>query len=514
MRVENSVKNLGMSWIGYVLKILLSFVARMIFIRVLSQEYLGINGLFTNILSLLSLAELGIGSAIIFSLYEPINRNDTKDIVAIMQFYKKAYTAIGIIIGTIGISLMPFLSIFIKNMPDIPNLKLIYFLYVFNTAVSYFFVYKSTFITANQKNYIVTLNTNIFNLLGIVFQIIALILTHNFILYLIIQVIFTVMGNICIAYIADRMYPFLRNKVKVKLDKYIYRSIIKNTGALVLHKIGGVVVFSTDNIIISKIVGLASVGLYSNYSMIFSALENIMSQVFTAISASVGDLGVTKDNKKKIDMFYIALFTDFWMYSFVSVFLVVILNQFIKLWVGSEYVFNISIVLILILNFYIRGMRNSVLTFKDAFGLFWYNKYMPIAECIINLGASIILAKIYGTIGVFIGTTISSVATCLWIEPKVLYKYGFKVSIKKYTMRYILYFILTCVITFITYMSGNFIQGRDAITFILKSIICLITPNIIIILIFHRSKEFKYLWSIFMELIAKIKLNKSKGSIT
>ncbi|WP_039657105.1 lipopolysaccharide biosynthesis protein [Clostridium tyrobutyricum] len=506
MRVENSVKNLGVSWVGYALKLILSFIARSIFIKVLNQEYLGINGLFTNILSLLSLAELGVGSAIIFSLYKPIHENDTKNIVSIMQFYKKVYTGIGIIIGVLGISLMPFLGIFIKDIPNISNLKLIYGLYVFNTAVSYFFVYKSAFITANQKNYIVTLNTNIFNLFGIIFQTVALIVTSNFIFYLIIQVIFTILGNANIARIANNMYPFLKNKNKVKLDKNIYHDIIKNTGALVLHKIGGVIVFSTDNVILSKIVGLVSVGLYSNYSMILNSLESIMSQVFTAISASVGDLGTTKDTKKKIDMFYIAFFTDFWIYSFASVSLIVLFNPLIKLWVGENYILGIPIVLVLILNFYIKGMRNSVLTFKDAFGLFWYNKYMPIGECIINLGASILLAKMYGTIGVFIGTTISSVATCLWIEPKVLYKYGFKVSIKKYIIRYIIYFMLTCGIGFITYMLCDFLHGNTLIIFISKLLICLAIPNIIVILIFCRTKEFKYLWNIFMKLTIKIRV--------
>lgn len=505
MRVENSVKNLGVSWLGYILKIVLLFISRVVFIRVLNNEYLGINGLFSNVLSLLSLAELGIGSAIIFSLYKPIHKNDIKNIMAIMQFYKKTYIAIGIIIGTIGISLMPFLNIFIKNMPNIPNLKLIYALYVLNTASSYFFAYKAAFITANQKNYIVTLNNNIFNLLGIIIQIFILLLTQNFIFYLVIQIVCTILGNVTIAHIADSMYPFLKSKNKVKLDSTIYHDIIKNTGALVLHKIGGVIVFSTDNIILSKIVGLVSVGIYSNYSMVVNALESIMLQVFIAISASVGDLGITKDSRKKIDIFYVAFFTDFWMYSFVSSSLVVLLNQFIKLWVGPKYIFNMSIVLVLILNFYIKGMRNSVLTFKDGFGLFWYNRYMPIGECIINLGASIILAKMYGTIGVFIGTTISSITTCLWIEPKVLYKYGFKVSIKMYVIRYMMYFMLTCGITFMTYMFCNFVQGDTLIAFIIRLFICLIIPNITVILIFYRTKEFKYLWSIFVKLIAKIK---------
>lgn len=506
MRVENSVKNLTMSWIGYVLKLGLTFVSRVIFIRILNQEYLGINGLFSNVIALLSLAELGIGSAIIFSLYKPIHENDIKDITAIMQFYKKVYTAIGVIIGVIGISLMPFLNIFIKSMPNIPNLKLIYALYVFNTAVSYFFVYKSAFITANQKDYIVTLNNNIFNLLAIAFQIGILILTKSFIFYLSIQIAFTFAGNVTIAHIANKMYPFLKTRDKVKLDANIYHDIIKNTGALVLHKIGGVLVFCTDNIVLAKIVGLISVGLYSNYSMVINALEGIMSQVFIAISASVGDLGITNDSKKKIDIFYIALFTDFWMYSFVSSSLVVLFNPFIKLWVGSKYMFNMSIVLILILNFYIRGMRNSVLTFKDGFGLFWYNRYMPIGECIINLGTSIMLAKMYGTIGVFIGTTISSITTCLWIEPRVLYKYGFKTSIKSYAVRYIMYFILTCVISFITYMLSNFVHGDTLITFIIRLFICLVIPNVIIIIIFNRTKEFKYLYNIFIKLVIKIKV--------
>ena len=280
-RTRNSVRNLSYALIGQGLGFVISFVARIFFIRILGSEYLGLNGLFTNVLTILSLAELGVGEAITFSLYKPLAENDTKKCIMLMQLYKKVYTVIGCAILLIGVSLTPFLPLVIKNMPDIPYINLIYILFVVNTAVSYFFSYKRNLIIADQKKYIATFYRYLAHAIFTFLEIIFLIITKNYIVYLFIMIAATLADNIMVSRKADKMYKFLKTEKQVPLDKESKDSIIKNTRAMMMHKVGNVVVNSTDNILLSMFVSLESVGLYSNYFFITNALNSITSHVFS-----------------------------------------------------------------------------------------------------------------------------------------------------------------------------------------------------------------------------------------
>jgi len=504
VRTENSAKNILTSWGGQILMLLLKLVARNIFVSVLSEEYLGVNGLFSNILSMLSLAELGIGTAIIYSLYKPIEQNDTKNIAAIMQFYKKVYLTVGVFVAVIGTALTPFLSIFIKDMPDIKYLQLIYILFVMDSAVSYFFSYKATYVEANQKNYIVTIIKNTGTLVLTGLQIAVLLITKNFILYIAMQAIMTLVSNTAISMIADKMYPVLKSPEKQKMDPEILKKIKQNTGAMVFHKAGGIIVFSTSSIVLSKWVGLAEVGLYSNYCMIISSIEKLLEMVFSAITASVGNLAVATNEKKTKEVFDVAYFTAFWLYSFCGICLLNLINPFIAMWVGEEYLVSMPIVIVFIANFYIKGMRKPTLSFNNAMGIFWYNRYMPIFESGINIVVSIILAKNFGMIGVFIGTLISSITTCVWNEPYVLFKYGFKQSVRSYFDKYLKYLIIMVALCFGSYFICNLVTVTGILGMANKLVICLIVPNVVVIIMFYKTFEFKYLKDICFGLVKKM----------
>lgn len=505
MRTENSLRNLIAAFIGQLFGVIISFIARIFFIRYLGSEYLGLDGLFTNILTILSLAELGVGSAMTFSLYEPIANNDKEKIKSLMRVYKLAYRLIGIIVIILGIGMLPIYRNFMNEVPDIANLNIIFLLFAFNTAISYFYAYKKSLIVCDQKKYITTIVKYICYFILNALQIVVLVITHNYILFLICQVIFTFIENVVNSIKADKMYPYLKEKNIEKLDDKEKDKIKKNVFAMLFHKIGSVIVNSTDNIIISKYVGLIQLGLYSNYYMVTNALVIITNQVFDAIVASVGNLGTTKDLKKIVTTFNRTFLLNFWIFGLLSCTLAVIFNDFITIWLGEEYIFEIYTVYIIVISFYLRGIRRSCITFRDALGIFWYDRYKPVIECIINIVVSIILAKTMGVMGVFIGTIISTVTTSLWVEPLVLYKYGFKEKLREYFKKFTVYSFIGIIAFFVMNYICGLITEISIISFILKGIICVILFNIVFIFCLYRTEEFKYYLNFVKQLLVKIK---------
>ena len=511
MRTKNSLKNLFFSFFGQMFGILISFFARLIFIRFLGSEYLGLNGLFTNILTMLSLFELGVGTAINFSLYAPLSKNDIETVKSLMYLYKKSYCVIGCVILIIGCFITPFLSFFIDEMPNIPYISLIYILFVVNTSCSYFFSYKRSLLISDQKRYIATFYRYLFYFFLNLSQIVILWITKNYILFLVIQIIFTLFENVCISFKANKMYPFLNEKNILPLSSSNKKVIIKNTYAMIMHKVGGIVVSATDNIIISKYVGLLYVGLYSNYYLVTNALNTIISQIFNSIIASVGNFAVTESKNKLVSLFYKVFFLNFWIYSVISICLFILFNDFVSLWLGKEFILNNEVVVVIIINFFVTGMRKTVLTFKEALGLYWQDKYKAVFEAVINLFFSILLVKKVGLVGVFIGTFLSTMLTCFFVEPYVLYKYGLKEKMGNYFKKYFLYvslFILSFGITFICI--NHLFCTLNIYIFVLKGLLSLIIPNILMIFCFFKTEEFIY----FYKMVKKyLYLFKNKYSV-
>ncbi len=510
MRTESSIKNLMFAFGGQVAGILISLVSRLVFVRVLTSEYLGLSGLFSNILSMLTLADLGVGTAMTYSLYKPLADKDTEKIKTLMNVYKIAYRIIGIIIIIIGAILIPFLPNLINNMPNISEINYIYFLFVLNSAISYFYSYKRSLIISDQKKYIATIYRYLFYFILNVVQIIILLLTHNYIVFLIVQIMMTLLENIIVSRKADKMYPYLKEKNIDKLDSIAKKEITKNISSMTLHKIGGTVVNATDNLIISRYVGLTEVGIYSNYCLIINAVNAVVLQIFNSIVASVGNLAATESKERLYEVFKRIFFLDFWIYSFASICLIVLFNDFIKLWLGDEYIFSFYIVLVIVINFYLMGMRQTILTFKDALGLYWQDRYKPILESIVNIIASIILVKAVGVVGVFLGTMISTVTVCFWMEAYVLYKYGLNQKFRKFFMKYGFFTIITIIVGTITFFICSMIKEVTIINLVVKILICIIIPNFIYFIILRKTGEFKYYIDLIKTMLYKIKNIKVK----
>ena len=469
--MKNIALNLKFTLLNNIAVNLLKFIVRVIFIRTLTIEYLGINGLFSNILAMLSLAELGIGPAIVYSLYKPLATKNIETIKSLMHIYKKVYIIVGCVLLFVGIVLCPWLDVFIKDKPAIDDLHLFYLVFLLNTAVSYFWSYQRNLLIADQKQYIVNIYQTAIQLAVGILQIIALLLVANYWYYIGIMLLGTIAENLLISLKAYNEYPYLKDKT-VPLDSIVKEEIIRNIKAMILHKVCGIIATSSSNLVISKFVGLIAVGIYSNYCLITLTLNTVAGKFYETITASIGNAMVVDSRELNLTRFYnIELLTAL-QASMLSVGMYVLFNSFIELWVGKEYVFDKSIVACMVFQFYLNYMRKAVLLFKEASGLFWQDRFKPLAEAVISLVFSVLLTIKFGVIGVVLGGIISTVLTCFWVEPYVLFKFGFKSSQNIYYKNYFIYSFITIILSvFLDYVYGVVFRKPTITSFISSGII-------------------------------------------
>lgn len=513
MRKKNSIRNIIVALLLSSINILVGFVTQKIFINTLGKDFLGINGLFTNIISMLSIADLGIGAAITYNLYKPIVEEDKEKIVTLINFYKKSYRIIAGVIFALGCIIMPFLTIIIseKDIQNINiNIYIVFALFLFDTVSSYLLTYKRSMLYANQKNYIISLVHIGYVLVLNIMQIIILFYTKNYYLYLIIKIICRILENIIITFIVDRMYPYLKEKHSSKLDIDTKKDISKRLKGSIYHNIGGFVVLGTDNMIISRFLGISTVGLYANYYLIINTVNTLISQIFTGITASLGNLLVENNEKKSLEVAKKIMFLNFFLYSFATITIYETINPFINVWLGEEFIFDNLTVIILSINFYFQGMRKTMQIFAEAAGICYENRYVPIAEAIVNIVASIILVKIIGLPGVFLGTIISSLVLHCYSFPKYIYKGVLKqkpINYIKKNLKYLL--ILLMILTVTTVIINIYKLENNYLQIIFNLIICLIVPNSIIYVVYKNTEEFVYYRELIKKIISKI-LNREK----
>lgn len=491
-RTEYSARNTTVAVVSRMIAILMGFVTRVVFTHTLSENYVGINGLFTDILNVLALSELGVGTAITYALYKPIAEGDIEKQKSLMRMYCWFYRIVAGVVVVCGLLVIPFMDILIKNQPQVSHLILIYLLYLANSALSYFLIYKRTLIDAHQLIYIGTLYQTIFLIIQDIAQIAILLISGNFILFLCVYLACTLGGNLCISRKADKLYPYLKEKDIQPLPKKEKKEIFRNIKAMLMHKIGTVIVNNTDNLLLSSLVGIVSVGKYSNYYLLIGSIRQVLDQIFQGITASVGNLGVKEDAGRVRKIFESSFFIGQWMYGFAAVCLYETLNPFVEISFGSNYLFSRSIVLILCINFYITGMRKSTLVFRDSLGLFWYDRYKSVAEAVINLFVSILLALKFGTAGVFWGTFVSTVSTSMWVEPYVLYKHRLKVSVSSYFVKYGLYCLALAGVWYLTDRLCLLAKGGALQIFCIRLAISVFVPNALMLLLYCRTKEFQF----------------------
>lgn len=504
-RTEYSMVNTSVALFAQVSAILMGFFTRVVFTRTLSEGYVGINGLFTDILNILSLSELGVGTAITYALYGPIARKDYEKQKILMRLFRLFYRVTAAIVLIAGLLLIPFLDILMKDRPDVDHLVLIYLLYLLNSVISYLLIYKKTLVDAHQMSYITVMYHNGFLVLQDICQIVILLCTKNFILFLMIAVLCTFLGNACMSRKADKMFPYLKESCNGHLPKEEKQQIVRNVKAMMMHKIGTVVVSNTDNLLISSFVGVISAGIYSNYYLLIGSIRQILDQVLQGVAASVGNLGETEEKQKVQRIFQEIFFGGYWLYGLAGICLLELLNPFVELAFGRKYLFDFPVVLILCINFFLNGTRKATLIFKESMGLFWYDRYKSIIEAILNLITSILFVLHFGITGVFMGTITSTVLTSLWVEPYVLYKYRFQKSAAPFFLKYALNLIVMGSVWVITDLCCRQIEGMLIFQLIIRLGICAIIPNLLLWLLYKNSEEYKELEKIVKVILEKLK---------
>ena len=498
-RLKNSALNFASGFLGRVLTILLNFVVRTIFIYCLNEAYLSVNGLYSNILTVLSLAELGFGSAMVYRMYAPVAVKDYQKTAALLQFYKKIYIIIGVVIFLLGLCVIPFMDYIIKDKPDISGLTLYYILFLFNTSISYWFSsYKASVLYADQKEYIKTNVQNTMAILQSGLQIVLLLLFRKYLLYLLIQLVGNIFLNLYVAHLVDKRYPEIQTYQGASLSAEERVQIRKDTEALVLSRFGHVALNGTDNIIISAVVGVLWVGRLSNYTLICDSVTSVLCQITAAITGSLGNFFATEDKHAGYALFKKVEFLNFWLYGFSFIALVTLLDPFVQIWAGGRFVLGLPISIAIAINFFVAGYMNTLWVFRSTLGLFKQGKFRPILVAILNIVLSIVLGRLWGVFGVLFATFLSRAAISLWYDPLILHRYGFEVSCKPFFARYFRrVLLLTAVlIAMLTIRHVVLSSATTVLRFAVMTMVTAIVPNAIFWLAYRRCEEYAYFRSI------------------
>ncbi|MDR1628051.1 MAG: hypothetical protein LBR79_04685 [Oscillospiraceae bacterium] len=493
MRTKNSMINIAVSVMSYVIVMAGSFVTRKIFTSVLGLEAVGIEGAFLNIVSALAIVEMGLGVGIVYTLYKPISEGDWPKISSILNFLKKSYILISLIVFGLGVIVSFFVSIPIKEDFSKTWLSGIFILYVMDILSSYLFSHKRAIFIADQKNYVNNAVHIFAQIFLFIFQILVLKIFKSFELYLICKIIFRLSENIVISILFDRKYKLINLKNAEKLPSSEKKDFFRNIKALLFHRMAGFSLTSTSSVLIMAFAGLRESGIYYNYMLVSNALISVSNEFFNGIIASFGNLLSTESNEKIYDNFKILYFINFLIYSFFTVAFFNVISPFVTLWIGLDSIFPVFTVIWLSAYLYMFGIRQSILMVKVSAGIYNPDKYFALLEAVITFGLSFILVRKLGVIGVLIGNIISMTLVPNITQPYLVYNIVFKNNkLKSYYVKYFLYAVLTIFYVYVSFIiCGNIKPGSNLLKLIYNFIVCLIVPNFMNLLIFYKTEEFQ-----------------------
>ncbi len=510
-RTTKTVLNFTTGIAGQLLITLLKFVTRTVFIQTLGASYLGINGLFTNILSMLSLTELGFDTAINFRMYKPLAERDEKRIRILLKFYKQVYRIIGIVILVIGLALIPALKYLINDYESLEalgiNAALVFVLYLLQSVSSYlFFAYRSAIIKADQKTYITDIADMVVTVATNIFQICVLVFFHDFILYTATVIVFNIIKNGVNAIIAQKMYPTAFQKEKDHLSKDEVVSMVKDCGALFVYKVNNTVISSTDNLVISAFVGLTTVGLYSNYLLFQTTIKSFINKFYESCKASMGNLYATSNEEKSFFVFDVMNFISAILYGTAGVGIAVCANELVNVWIGKEYLIAQPFSILMGIEMFFTGNKLQFGQMRDVSGIFRKMWFRPVIGVIINLGVSIVLVQFIGIYGVIVGTITADILSNFMVDPRVIYKYAFKeykpVSYYyKMNLSYLLVLVVMGAVDFL--ICGYVCVGHGWISAIVHILICAVSVPLVFLAIYWRTENCKYLRGKAVEMFRK-----------
>ena len=511
-RTVKAARNIFWGYAANLIRIILEFVLRTIFIAQIGNTYLGINGLYTNILGMLALSELGIGTSMSYSLYKPIAEGNIEKIKSLMKLFKNAYRVIATVVAVVGIIIIPFLPYIINGVDNISqnDLILFYVIYLFNTVTTYFVSYKYSLVNAYQQNYVITKLEMYFKCITIVVQAIMLLWLKSFLAYLISQSIVGIIQKIFSAVYIDKKYPFLKDNSSFPLDTEDKELLKNNVKGNLIHKLGEVAICQTDNIIISSFISTKLVGYVSNYTLIINAVSTFTNAVFNSLTSSYGNFIASEEKKRQEELLYVNQFLSFIVFGFVTIMLYILTQPFIALWLGeAQKIDNISCALIM-LNVYFTGERVMLVNYKTAAGIFLQDRWITLTRSIVNIAVSVALVFIIGLPGVYIGTFIQGIISNLFL-PNVVYKNMFSKSAKKYYINSVKYVISIAVVLTVSSVMANMISDKSTIFhFVLLMIMTLFFMVVFYILLYRKNQYNLLLMQKIKNLLVRQRGNKNE----
>ena len=494
-----------MSFASQLIIILLGFISRRVLIYSVGVQYLGINGLMSNILTIFSLAESGIGVAIGYSLYKPLAENDVETIKSLMRFYRTVYRLLALMTAVVGVLFYPFLPVFLKDNTA-PDANIIYFLFLASSVCSYLWSYKITLNSSDQNKYLYTIANTITQILVLIVKVFILYYTQNYIIYLCIELGSTLVKNIIFSCILDRRYPFLKEKNVRKLSDIEKHQLSRNIKSLFWGKFGYIASQCSDNLVISSIISVTMVGLYSNYTTLVSAVSGFVTTFTSGVTASMGNLIASESKEKAYAVYKRIDFINYWLYTFSAVCLLCLTEPFIKIWLGTDYILPKGILIVSVVLFYLKGLNSGVDVAKNAAGLYYPDRFVPLIEAMLNLVISIILAYRIGLLGVLVGTLVSFLLLSFWTKPYFVFRDVFSVRFSEYVIWEGKKILLSFVIGAVLYVLQLKIQLSNIyFDLLLKALFTGVMSNVLLCVVFFRTDEFEYIKTMVQTIIHRVK---------
>ncbi len=492
-RTKNATKGIiaGVSLKLY--QTLLPFVMRTLMIYYMGMKYLGLNSLFTSILQVLNLAELGVGSAMVFSMYKPIAEDDSKMICALMNLYRKAYRIIGLIIGGVGLALTPFVPHLIKDARTLPNELNIYILYLLNlmaTVLTYWlFAYKNCLLQAHQRTDVGTIITIVTNTIQFAFQIFIVIVLKDYYLYVIAMLLSQVINNILTAIIVGKMYPNYRPAGQ--LEKEYVNKIFARIRDLFTAKLGSVILSSADTIVISSFLGLELLGIYQNYYFVMISIINIIGVIFSSILAGIGNSFITETKEKNFADFKKFSFMLLWLVSVCTACFLCLYGPLMDIWVGKNRQLEFGCVICFCIYFYVLELNRMINVYKDAAGLWHEDRFRPLMTATVNLVVNLLLVNVWGVYGVLLSTVISMLFVGIpWLLKNIFTNMFDRKNLLSY-LKLVVVCTLACGLACVaSYEVCSLISLNKWMTLFVNLAVCLVVSNSILFILFFRTRYF------------------------
>lgn len=480
-----------MSFINQIVSLVLAFLLRSVFVWGFGADYLGINGLFSDVMQLLTMTDLGIGTAMVYSFYKPLAEHDTDKMTALTNFYRKVYYVIATVVAVIGICLIPFLPYIVNLKREVPHLTLYYLFSLSQVVASYLCVYRTSVLTADQKDYKITRINMIMNLIKSITQILSILIFRNYIVYLAVGTITIIGQNVWASWVAGRDYPYLKKRTKVVIKKEERKSIFSNIGSAFVYKVSSVLLNATDNLAISMLISTTVVGYYSNYLTLQSKVVAMITLLFTAITASVGNLIVTETAEKRYKVFEAALSVSFIISGIVAPCFTLLVDDFIRIWLGAEYTLGWQTCLAIGLNLYMSSVSCPLWTFREATGMYRQIKWVMLICAGLNLVLDFTLGRVWGLVGIIVASALSRIVTYIWYEPKLLFEQYFDRDAKRYYLQLIFNTLLVTGVVFLFMLVWKNFYVDSIAKWILKAVVVMSGSLAIVLGVYHRTPGFR-----------------------